>query len=87
MGIIQASPESLLRQAKFTAQEYMVDAITEIDALFGEGYAKKHPSLVAGYMNTAALDFASSIQCKSTEEALELIATSLSDICDALRSK
>jgi hypothetical protein len=49
--------ELLMHQAHMTAQTYMLNAMTDIDELFGKGYAAKHPELVSGYMNAAALDF------------------------------
>jgi hypothetical protein len=50
-----ASPETLMRQAGHTAEEYMCRAVEEIDRLFGEGYAKANPGLVGAFMQTAAL--------------------------------
>ncbi|WP_363348284.1 hypothetical protein [Methylocystis echinoides] len=40
-----------------TAQSYMVDAVRAIDGKLGEGYAAKHPELVAAFMQTCASDF------------------------------
>lgn len=54
---ITASWETLMNQASHTAENYMRDAITTIDQMFGAGYAKGHPELVAAYMNAAAQDF------------------------------
>lgn len=34
------------------ANLYMVQAQKDIDALFGAGYSKEHPELVAAYMQT-----------------------------------
>jgi hypothetical protein len=54
-------PETLLRQAPMTAHDYMMHAISDIDELLGKGYAAKHPELIAAYMQTAAIDFATGI--------------------------
>ena len=50
MGTIEASADTLLRQASLTAEEYMTEAIERIDKSFGQGYAKKNPNLVAAFM-------------------------------------
>lgn len=48
--------DTLAAQAAKTASGWMSDAVTEIDKLFGKGYAKQHPELVAAFMKTAGLD-------------------------------
>lgn len=55
------TPADLMRQARDTAETYFNQAIRIIDEKFGEGYAKEHPELVAGFMNTAARDFDTSM--------------------------
>ncbi|NTZ36205.1 hypothetical protein EXW94_22495 [Enterobacter sp. JMULE2] len=44
------------RQAFVTATCLMEKAITHIDSLFGEGYAKANPGLIGDIMKTAMLD-------------------------------
>ncbi len=51
------SPSDLMRQARDTAETYFNQAVRIIDEKFGEGYAKEHPELIAGFMKTAAKDF------------------------------
>lgn len=50
------SAEILAEQAAKTASGWMSDAVTGIDELFGKGYAKQHPELVAAFMQSAAID-------------------------------
>lgn len=50
------SAEILAEQAAKTASGWMSDAVTGIDKLFGKGYAKQHPELVAAFMQSAAID-------------------------------
>ncbi|MGF2653769.1 hypothetical protein ACQUWL_14655 [Serratia marcescens] len=50
------SAERLLEQAADTAGSWMWRAVEEIDRQFGKGYAKNHPELVAGFMQTAGID-------------------------------
>jgi hypothetical protein len=52
------SHDTLLRQASLTAEDYFLKAIIAIDEKFGEGYAKKNPDLIAAFMKTASVDFA-----------------------------
>jgi len=46
-----------MKHAADTANEYMLAAIRCIDAKFGDGYAQKHPELIAAFMTTAAQDY------------------------------
>ncbi len=52
-----ASWDTLMRQAGYTAEEYMKAAVESIDSLFETGYAKKHPELIGVFMITAVLDY------------------------------
>jgi len=49
--------ETLVRQAGYTAEIYLIDAIEHIDRHLGKGFAKAHPELIGQYMQTAAADF------------------------------
>jgi hypothetical protein len=42
--------------AAIAANEYMRQAVRNIDEAFGEGYAKDHPELIGAYMQTVALE-------------------------------
>ncbi|HCL5310892.1 TPA: hypothetical protein N2G38_003219, partial [Salmonella enterica] len=44
------------RQAANTAAYWMERATDEINRLFGDGYAEKHPELIIAFMHTAATD-------------------------------
>jgi hypothetical protein len=52
-----ATAEKLMDHATWTANFYMLEAESQIDKHFGEGFAKNHPQLLAAHMNTAALDY------------------------------
>jgi hypothetical protein len=43
MSRITADPDTLMRQAGTTADDYLGDAIERIDLRLGQGYATKHP--------------------------------------------
>jgi hypothetical protein len=46
-----------LTQATVIAKHYLLHAVTDIDEMFGKGYAKEHPELIAAYMRASALSF------------------------------
>jgi len=72
MDRITASAATLMEQAPMTTNDYMRAAIENIDSNFGKGYAKEHSELVAAYIKTCALDFATA----SITSALQDIAKS-----------
>ncbi len=75
MRDIEADADLLAIQASHTTAGYLRDAVTQIDACFGEGYAKANPLLVAAFIRTSASDFHSAI-----------LKVSAQDIRDALFS-
>ena len=83
---ISASNDELLKQAQMTAHEYLLSGKDVIDDLFGAGYARAHPDLLAAYMKTAATDFFTAIIAKELGGALEGVAMSITDAANALSS-
>lgn len=77
---ITASADRLMEQASMTACEYLDEAVRKIDSTFGTGYAKQHPELVAGFMQTAAADFGATRMAA----ALEAVADSLDSVAGAI---
>ena len=77
---ISADFTTLHDQAKTTAQAYFRYAIESIDREFGEGYSKKHPDLVAGYMQAAATDYNTNCLAKILQEGFEQVADKISEI-------
>lgn len=76
---ITASFDTLLKQAPMTAHSYMLNARKDIDEMFGDGYAAKHPELMAAYMNAAAIDLHGAVLGKLIPPALESIAEAIRD--------
>ena len=74
MRTVTADAAELLRQASGTAHDYLRNAVTDIDRLLGEDYAAEHPELIAAYMQTAAIDFATAMFVKTMEQAVEALA-------------
>lgn len=54
---ITADWTKLQNDGASSAINYLNAAIEQIDKTFGEGYAKKHPELVAAFMKTAVMDY------------------------------
>ena len=58
-----------------TAHEYFHAAIKTIDSEFGEGFAKKHPELIAGFMQTAAEDFHAGVTARALQEIADAVGS------------
>ncbi len=69
--------DTLMKQAMMTAHDYMNHARFDIDEMFGDGFARNNPSLVAAYMQTAAIDFAATFGLQGIAESLNGIAERL----------
>jgi hypothetical protein len=61
-----------------TAHDYMVNAKSDIDEMFGKDYAVKHPELVAAYMQAAAQDFHTGVIAKEIGGAIETVGETIS---------
>lgn len=72
----QLTPSGLMRQARDTAETYFNQSVRVIDEKFGEGYAKEHPELIAGFMNTAARDFDTAIMNQKLDDLIAEIRDS-----------
>jgi len=55
----------------------MNHAKADIDKIFGDGFARANPTLVAAYMQTAALDFAASFGLQRISESIDALADRL----------
>jgi hypothetical protein len=79
-------PELLFRQAPMTAHDYMVHGVHDIDEIFGKGFAKQHPELLAAYMQTASIDYGASLIASKIEglegETFGGISAALESIAD-----
>ena len=73
MDRVTGSTDSLFEQAPETAKSYLRSAIKEIDNAIEKGYAKKHPELIAAFMNVCATDFATACVSSALQEIREAI--------------
>jgi len=80
VATITASAETLVQQAPATVAGYLNAARRHIDEQFGDGYAAKHPELVAAFVQACAQDFDTAISAATRQAA----AGSLTCISDSL---
>jgi len=79
---IEADLDKLYTLAQVRAESYLRTAETQIDAIFGSGYAKEHPELIAAFMKTASDEFTRT----ATAKVLQNIGYALDSIALALRN-
>lgn len=78
---IEANLDTLYTLAQARAESYLRTAETQIDAVFGDGYAKAHPELIAAFMKTASDEFTRT----ATAKVLQNIGYALDSIAGAMR--
>lgn len=81
---IQTDYDNLVGQASNTAADYMAAAKKHIDRTFGDGYALKHPELVAAFMKSAGEDFNTAVLAIAVQEASDKIESALHAIADRM---
>jgi hypothetical protein len=77
---IDASVDTLMRQAPMTASVYMAACIAEIDERLGEGYARANPALLAAMVQASALDFHTACTCNGLARLTEAVEAGLGGI-------
>ena len=73
MQRIVSSADLLVEQAVATTHGYFHRAVQEIDASLGDGFSEKHPELIAAFMRTAALDFATAVIASVIQDLTEVV--------------
>lgn len=66
----------LTSNASCDAFQWLCDAVSLIDENMGHGYAAKHPDMVAGFMNAAAISY----QAERGVDAAEMVARALLEL-------
>lgn len=80
---IEANLDTLFTLAQSRTESYLRTAETQIDAIFGAGYARAHPELIAAFMKTASDEFTRT----TTAKVLQNLGYSLDSVADALRTR
>jgi len=75
--------QNRMNQAIMTAHDYMSQAKNNINKMFGDGYAKAHPELVAAFMQVCVMDY----MATAFEDRIEMLCNSLDAIAEALTSQ
>ena len=73
--MISRDPEILHRHSMMAVEDYLANAIHNLDEKFGNGYAKAHPELVGAYINACA-----------KEQFTPYIANAFNDLADSIRA-
>ncbi|WP_138933722.1 hypothetical protein [Roseovarius arcticus] len=63
---------------------HLSDAVSAIDAQFGDSYAANHPELVAALVQSATIESAVATVRGAHDEALSLARSLTSQICETL---
>lgn len=77
---VTADYETLMRQAPMTVSVYLRGAVHNIDQLFGDGYAAKHPDLVSAFISACSADFHSGMLALIVQDASAEIGSSIAEI-------
>ncbi|MFK7943499.1 MAG: hypothetical protein AB8B85_11380 [Paracoccaceae bacterium] len=64
-------PDDLAYAPVEAPRRHLADAVAEIDVLFGEGYARAHPELVASLVQASSIDAAVAAGQQAHAEALD----------------
>nr|VFK78785.1 MAG: hypothetical protein BECKSD772D_GA0070982_102517 [Candidatus Kentron sp. SD] len=84
---VTADFDTLMEQAPSTVDVYLRQAKERIDSIFGDGYAKKNPELVAAFIQAAASDMNSAILAKVIGHALQEISAAIEQVAFAKPSE
>ena len=84
METISADAATLMRQSITTTATYLVGAEKEIDAVFGDGYAKRHPKMAIAFMTACLADFATAMSAAITQDSVDSLTSAIRDLADCL---
>tara|TARA_R110000803_G_scaffold21371_7_gene53910 strand:- start:599 stop:862 length:264 start_codon:yes stop_codon:yes gene_type:complete len=74
----------MMLQTPDTVHFYLRGAIERIDDSLGEGYAKEHPELLAGFIQACATELHTAIETKEISDALVEIAKELGGLREVM---
>ena len=77
---MSADADTLMRQAPMTVDLYLRKAVESIDEVFGAGYAKAHPEVVAAFMQACSWDFATTMGSNSVDRLADAINAGLANL-------
>jgi hypothetical protein len=62
-----------------TANNYLQNALSDIEKLMGEGAAERYPQIVAAYLNAAAIDCGATIIAQQIRLGLDAVADEIAN--------
>lgn len=68
---ITATPDLLVEDSVDHASVFLREAVKKIDTVFGKGYAKKNPNLVAAFMQCAVTELTAAVRAQQHRLAIE----------------
>ncbi len=77
---IDASWETLIRQASMVMDDFLDEAIIRIDNKFGEGFAKANPGLVGDLVKSTSVIYAGDVNVVGSQwvaESLSLVSDNI----------
>lgn len=77
---MSADADTLMRQAPMTVDLYLRKAVESIDEVFGAGYAKANPAVVAAFMQACSWDFATTMGSNSVDRLADAINAGLANL-------
>lgn len=86
MEKIEANFMTIMRQASMTSDEFLREAIKNIDARLGAGYAAKNPQLIGAMVMASAIDEGCTVMAKTIPDGLEGIYEGLKLVSESLNS-
>lgn len=81
---INASWSKIMEDGASAAKYYMSCAVTDIDKMFGEGYAAQHPELVGAYIKAAATEAQGNVIGKCMQLCSDDFSERIEQIADSL---
>jgi hypothetical protein len=79
---ITASFDTLMRQGPMTASLYLAKAIDEVNAQLGKDAARKHPEIVAAFVQAAAIDEVGSVIAQQIRAGFDAVAVAIESHTD-----
>jgi hypothetical protein len=79
---ITAAFDTLMKQGPMTASLYLSKAIDDVNAQLGKDAARKHPEIVAAFVQAAAIDEVGSVIAQQIRAGLDAIAAAIESHAD-----
>jgi hypothetical protein len=79
---ITANFDTLMRQGPMTASLYLAKAIDEVNAQLGKDAARKHPEIIAAFVQAAAIDAVGGVIAQQIRAGLDAVVAAIESHTD-----